>query len=727
MSVPEITRSEVERFMSWELTEGMDLYDRIVDDIVADPEGQVAQWCDEIRQYRQSRMDDIFTSTMSLGPYDSGIELDSVTNVEGTHKGIHSPRAPVSLFCLAICWLCGGVLVAGFVFEVFIYNASLETVSRWAIEATITSFLIGIGVAILGFSRNMVRWLKSREESHPRFGTGVLGVCIGIASSIPLLVPIIWTFAESEEIHLWMIIGFCGWCGGYFGLTWGSHFTQSFWSTSPTWSKWIVNCLIVLASWLPLIAFRLAETLTSQPYGVATAQYYVWSQIAVAFIGIMAILPGIALLYPLDERSLCTKLVTRAICMAVPGVLVGAWIAAASTYSTTGWIVGLAWFLTITSSAVTLSLPSEAIASLFFREGTSLRRISSLGMYILCSLFISYLWWNDLSDAPANEGRWLPFPSVRIAREAVITFFVFSLWQAAKGWFYFFSSGSRNWQIPKASLFIFLPLLFCGCGSWTDAIKADLRENLSDIEALKQDLTLLDVDVARLKASLASFRIEIQEGEDANGISNGPIELLLRQLQSDSLKPLANCVTSIDGLLLTNKRMISACNTNMNAQSISTSIREVSGKHRSATKWAVIDEKMLRNEDTLDSLQDELSRCLTVYGKVSQKLVQDLNDLRLISNRMREIEVQRSGKPGTSGIMHSIVVDCEGVINRLNVEDKRFKDIHERSIWMIKLRRDEDRPSTSPSAIKRRAVVDLLHQKLKRLGGNANGSVDKQE
>ncbi len=62
---PQIQRDDVKRFMSWELTEDMDLYVRIVDAIISEPEGQVAHWCDEIRKIHQKQHDKILDHLLS--------------------------------------------------------------------------------------------------------------------------------------------------------------------------------------------------------------------------------------------------------------------------------------------------------------------------------------------------------------------------------------------------------------------------------------------------------------------------------------------------------------------------------------------------------------------------------------------------------------------------------------------------------------------------------------
>ena len=57
--IPEIGRVDVRRFMSWELPEGSELYERIVDSLVDEPEGQVAQWCDEVRIELRGKYDSL--------------------------------------------------------------------------------------------------------------------------------------------------------------------------------------------------------------------------------------------------------------------------------------------------------------------------------------------------------------------------------------------------------------------------------------------------------------------------------------------------------------------------------------------------------------------------------------------------------------------------------------------------------------------------------------------
>ena len=42
-----------------------DTYRRVVDAIVAEPDGQVAQWCDEIRQQIIERMGSVFATDLS--------------------------------------------------------------------------------------------------------------------------------------------------------------------------------------------------------------------------------------------------------------------------------------------------------------------------------------------------------------------------------------------------------------------------------------------------------------------------------------------------------------------------------------------------------------------------------------------------------------------------------------------------------------------------------------
>ena len=61
----EITRSDVEQFMWRKLPRNTDLYRQVADAIVADPDGQVAQWCDEIRQQIIERMDGVFASVVT--------------------------------------------------------------------------------------------------------------------------------------------------------------------------------------------------------------------------------------------------------------------------------------------------------------------------------------------------------------------------------------------------------------------------------------------------------------------------------------------------------------------------------------------------------------------------------------------------------------------------------------------------------------------------------------
>lgn len=52
-----ISKSDVEQFMWRKLPRNSDSYRRVADAIVADPDGQVAVWCDEVRQQIIERMD----------------------------------------------------------------------------------------------------------------------------------------------------------------------------------------------------------------------------------------------------------------------------------------------------------------------------------------------------------------------------------------------------------------------------------------------------------------------------------------------------------------------------------------------------------------------------------------------------------------------------------------------------------------------------------------------